>query len=225
MSDVRAARRVSRRWPLISGLVALALVVGAGGLIALRKSPLGVDTEWMNEILENRHPVWVVLSLLMDFLGGGWFGVFVVPLATVGLLCLFRRFFSALFYAIAAAASAGLLQLLKNLFGRARPDDILVTADFGSFPSGHVANAATVAVALGLILRYGWVWAAGAAYTVLMLLSRTYLGAHWLSDTLGGLLLGTAVAVIVWAPLAGRVHRERRREVPIDTRSPRILPP
>jgi undecaprenyl-diphosphatase len=42
-----------------------------------------------------------------------------------------------------------------------------------------------------------------------MLLSRTYLGVHWLSDTIGGVLLGVAVAVIVWAPFASRIQRER----------------
>ena len=55
-----------------------------------------------------------------------------------------------------------MVQLLKNLFGRARPEDILVVSDFGSFPSGHVANAATIAVAIGMIVPNVWVWVAGA---------------------------------------------------------------
>jgi undecaprenyl-diphosphatase len=43
-----------------------------------------------------------------------------------------------------------------------------------------------------------------------MAVSRTYLGAHWLSDTVGGLLIGAGVAVIVWAPLAYRIAREKQ---------------
>jgi undecaprenyl-diphosphatase len=43
-----------------------------------------------------------------------------------------------------------------------------------------------------------------------MMLSRTYLGAHWISDTVGGMLIGAGVAVILWAPFAFRLYRERR---------------
>lgn len=75
-----------------------------------------------------------------------------------------------------------------------------------------------MAVVLALVLRRGWIWAAGLVYTVIMLLSRTYLSAHWLSDTVGGLVLGSAVAVIVWAPLAHRLLVERERRVgPVRT--------
>jgi undecaprenyl-diphosphatase len=63
-------------------------------------------------------------------------------------------------------------------------------------------------VVLGILFPRVWVWCVGAAWAVLMAVSRTYLGAHWLSDTLGGLLLGAAIAVIVWAPLAHRIALE-----------------
>ena len=86
--------------------------------------------------------------------------------------------------------------------------------DFGSFPSGHSSNAALVATALGIIFMRTWVWVAGAVYTVLMMLSRTYLGAHWISDTIGGMLVGAGVAVIVWAPFANKLYREHRMPHP-----------
>jgi undecaprenyl-diphosphatase len=209
MTSARVQRRVAQRWPLVSGLAALVAVVGIGLLVALRQSPIELDTEWMEEIVEHRSSWWDVPALVMSFIGGGWFGVILVPVCVILTLVIVRRRWAALYFAIAAVASAGLVQLLKNLFGRARPLDIMVTADFGSFPSGHVANAATLAVTLGIILGRSWVWWSGVVYTILMALSRTYLGAHWVSDTVGGALLGAAVAVIVWAPLANRLRVER----------------
>jgi membrane-associated phospholipid phosphatase len=204
-----AARRIRRRWPLVSALVAVVVAAGLGAVIALRGGnlPLEDDLEWMDDLAENRSIWWDTPALFMDWLGGGIVGVFIVPLLTIGVLCLMRRFWSALYYAIAAAASAGVVQLLKGVFDRPRPEDIMVVSDVGSFPSGHVANAATIAVALGIIFSRAWVWAAGVIYAVLMLLSRTYLGAHWLSDTIGGLLIGAGLAVIVWAPFALKLQR------------------
>lgn len=207
----RTARTISRRWPLISGIVAVVLVAGLGALIAYRQEnlPVAFDMPWMEEIVEHRHPAWEVPALLMDHIGGGIFGVFIVPIGIIVALALLRRFWSAVYFTAATVLSAGVVQVLKNVYARPRPEDILVASDLGSFPSGHTANAATMAVVLGFILQRAWVWVAGVAYTILMMLSRNYLGAHWLSDTIGGLILGAAVALIVWAPLAHRLHRER----------------
>jgi membrane-associated phospholipid phosphatase len=212
-STDQKTRRVQHWWPLVSAVAVLILAVLIGALVMLRGAgnPLGFDTEWMDEIIEHRNPFWEVPSLAMNYLGGGVIGVFVVPIAIIVALCLFRRFWAAIYFAVATILSAGLVQLLKGIFGRARPEDILVHADFGSFPSGHVANATTMAVVLAIILRRNWVWIAGIVYVILMLLSRTYLGAHWLSDTVGGMLLGAGVAVIVWSPIANRLYREHER--------------
>jgi undecaprenyl-diphosphatase len=212
-STDQKTRRVQRLWPLVSAFAVLVVAVLIGALVMLRGAgnPLGVDTEWMDEIIEHRSPIWEVPSLAMNYLGGGLIGVFIVPIAIIVALCLFRRFWAALYFAVATILSAGLVQLLKGIFGRARPEDILVHADFGSFPSGHVANATTMAVVLAIVLRRSWVWVVGVVYVILMLLSRTYLGAHWLSDTFGGMLLGAGVAVIVWAPIANRLYREHNR--------------
>ena len=86
--------------------------------------------------------------------------------------------------------------------------------DFGSFPSGHAANAAALAVTLGIIYSRAWVWAAGAVYTAGMMASRTYVGAHWISDTVGGLLVGAGMAVIIWTPFAARLSAEKDTDRP-----------
>lgn len=214
----RQTLEIQRKWPLVSGIAALALVVLGGVLIAIRQSnvvPYEIDSEWMDELYENRTPFWESVARVFDFLGGGIFGVFVVPIAILVLLLVFKRRVGAMYFLIASVLSAALVQILKNTVDRPRPEQILVTADFGSFPSGHTANAATIAVVLAIIVNRWWVWALGTVWTLCMLLSRNYLGAHWLTDTIGGLVLGAAVAIIVWAPLAHRLHREtlRKRDV------------
>ncbi|MGY6498246.1 MAG: phosphatase PAP2 family protein [Microcella sp.] len=214
MTDVREARRIRRRWPVISAGVGIGVAVLLGVLIAVRESPLGLDEEFMSELLEERAPWFDVPALLLDWVGGHLVGIVIVPVAMVVWLLALRRPWAAGYSIVAAAVSAGLVQLLKAVFDRARPEYILVAADEGSFPSGHVANAATIAVVLALVFGLErsrwWVWLAGGAYVVAMALARTYLGAHWVTDTIGGALLGAAVAVVLWAPIADKLAAEPR---------------
>lgn len=214
MTSVREARQIRRRWPVISASVGIAAAVVLGALIALRGSPLAADEEFMNELLDERAPWFDLPALFLDWVGGHLVGIVIVPVAMVIWLVVIRRPWAAGFSIVAAAVSAGVVQLLKALFDRARPDFMLVASDEGSFPSGHVANAATIAVVLGLVfgLTQGrrWVWVAGLAYVVAMALARTYLGVHWVTDTIGGAILGAAVAVVLWAPIADKLAAEPR---------------
>lgn len=207
-------QRLDRNWPLISGGIAVGVALLLGLLLAFREGPLEVDEEWMSEVLEERGPWWDVPALFMDWLGGGFVGVIVVPVAVVVALLCVRRLVGAAVFLLTSAVSAGLVQLLKSLVGRARPDEMLVMSDVGSFPSGHVANAATMVVALGLILALDrdrwWFWMLGAGYVIAMALSRTYLGVHWITDTIGGALLGAGVAVVLWVPFARVLRPEPR---------------
>lgn len=208
--------RVSRVWWVVSAGAALALVVLLALVIVYRESnkPFGFEIEYMTLVVAGRSDVLTVPALVFNALGGGLISTFLVPAVIIAGLLLWRRRWAALYYLVAAIASAALTRLIKVVVARPRPEDILVDPDFGSFPSGHSANAALLATALGIIFLRTWVWVAGAVYTVLMMLSRTYLGAHWISDTIGGMLVGAGVAVIVWAPFAEKLYREHRMPHP-----------
>ena len=191
--------------------MALVLFAGLAVLASIRGVTNDVDSDWMEEILEHRSPLWLGPSLVMNFVGAGWFA-FALPAAIAVVFLIIRRPWTALYIVLTSALSAGIVQLLKVVVGRHRPTFELVQIDSGSFPSGHSANAATLATVLFVIFPRVWVWIVGLLYTLAMMLSRTYLGVHWLTDTIGGLLLGVAIAIIVWAPFASRLQRERYRK-------------
>jgi membrane-associated phospholipid phosphatase len=203
--------RITRYWPIVSAAAALVLAVAIGLVVLFREQnkPFGFELEWMGEMVEHRSTLLTNVALVFNVLGGGILATTVIPIGTTLVLFVTRHRWAALYFLIATILSAGTVQLLKQLFGRPRPTDMLVHPDFGSFPSGHSANAALIAAALGIIFRQTWIWAAGAVYAVAMMLSRTYLGAHWISDTVGGLLIGVGVAVIVAAPFARALRSER----------------
>jgi len=119
----------------------------------------------------------------------------------VGFLCLNRRFRAA-GYVVASVGSGLLLcQFLKDFFVRRRPTAVAPLTHFDpeSFPSGHSMGSAIVYLTLGsLISRQVRGWVAKAYFlsvalviTLLVGISRIYLGVHYPSDVLAGWAAGS----------------------------------
>ncbi|GAA1464879.1 phosphatase PAP2 family protein [Microbacterium thalassium] len=208
-TDVRVAYR--RPLWIGAGLVAAGILLAIGIVVGIGDAPFGFDQAWQDFLAASRGPVLLTFSYAMDWLGGGWFGVFALPALIVVVLLVMRRPWAAGYFVAAEIVSVAIVQILKHAVGRARPEDIIVTSDFGSFPSGHVANAATIATALFVIFPGVWVALAGLVWTVAMAFSRTYLGAHWLSDTVGGAIIGAGAALLVAAAFAKPLATEAER--------------
>lgn len=200
---------IGLRW-LVVGLGLLAGAVVLGILVAFDVELIDVDA-WWNTYVGAYSSALLWLSLTLNFLGGGWVGVLAIPLVLALLLVLFRKPWSAVYFLAASIGSALLVQVLKTVFGRVRPEDILVLSDHGSFPSGHTANAATIAAVAVLLFPRLWVFLVGAAWVLLMALGRTLAHAHWMTDTVGGTLVGIGAALVVAAPFAAKILRERER--------------
>lgn len=196
------------RWVII-GALAVGLALALGSVVSSVSGPVGID-RWWNDTVDHVVPALRPWAFVLNFVGGGWFATFVVPLGGAALLFLVRKRWTALVFIVASAVSAGLVQLLKHLFSRARPGEMLVVSDHGSFPSGHTANAATIAVLLLIFFPRVWVFLVGAAWAGLMALSRTQVHAHWFTDTVGGTLVGIGAALIVCACFAAPLLRDRR---------------
>ena len=190
------------------GLLALATALGALVVFAYPQTP-GFD-RWWNDTISAARADWMVdFALVLNWIGGGWVAILGVPLLTIAALVVGRHWRGAVFAAVSFAASAGAVQLLKQLFGRARPDDMLVVSDYGSFPSGHTANAATIALVLWVLFPRVRIAIVGAAWVLAMALSRTFLSVHWASDTLGGALIGAGVVLVLAAWLLPWIERTK----------------
>jgi len=180
------------------GLLALVVVLA----VVMPTGPVAVDRSWSEAMADVRTPLLTHLALAFDWLGHGVGRI--ASLALVGLLLLHRRRLLALAAFAAAETAAPLLStLLKALVGRPRPTNGLVHALGASFPSGHVVYAGTTCVALVLLFtapgpRRGLWWGVAAVGIAGMAWSRTYLQVHWLSDVVGGSLLGIGIAFLVF---------------------------
>jgi undecaprenyl-diphosphatase len=135
----------------------------------------------------------------LSLIGGG---LVTIPLriAVAGWLAFRRRFVAFSAFVLTWVASEVLLTWLKVFFHRGRPPGPLVDTVGFSFPSGHAVAGAALATAIVLVFfppgrrRRKWELLA-VAFTFVMALSRVYLSAHWFSDVLTGVLLGTSIAL------------------------------
>ena len=111
----------------------------------------------------------------------------------------------------AAAFAEALVQVLKMALGRGRPLDLYTGNEQFSFPSGHAAATTVILGFLAFLLSRGQSTGARLAYAIafavyvtLVAFSRLYLGAHWMSDVVGGVSLGVA-----WVALVAMVYTQR----------------
>jgi membrane-associated phospholipid phosphatase len=183
---------------LLIGALALAVTeisVVARADIALAEAIHNLATGWLTSL-------WLAVSELA--------ATDVILLATTimtGLLIVGRHWHGAAALALSVLAAQAVVELVKLLISRPRPEGEAAMVDPSgfSFPSAHSASA----VALYLMLA---VIAAGllkprlraTAYVVAGLVvamvgfSRVYLGAHYPTDVLAGWLLGGAVVLASW---------------------------
>jgi membrane-associated phospholipid phosphatase len=174
--------------------------------------------DWYLDLMESlRWTPLVELAKAFDLFGGtiiNW----TIRIAVLGILAYRRQWLSLAAFALAIVASEALIGPMKALYDRPRPPNGLVGTSMASFPSGHAVSSAVTAVGLVIVLippgHKRWVWERRAAiYASLMALSRTYLGAHWLSDVVAGALLGCGIAILFPALLVDlRVRVNARHE-------------
>lgn len=157
-----------------------------------------------------------------DPIGPGWFeeivveitalgGVGVLALVTllaVGYVLVQGKWGAALMLLAATLGGTAISEGLKVGFARPRPDLVAHAVDVSSmsFPSGHAMLSAVTYLTLGALLARTqppgalrtYVLCAAVLLTLLIGLTRVYLGVHWPTDVLAGWSLGAAWALVCW---------------------------
>ena len=158
-----------------------------------------VDDHFLSLVERLRWAPLVKVAKALAFLGGVW-STWIIRTVVLALLTWRRKWLHLGAFVLAVVTSEALIGPLKALYERPRPPGSLVETSTYSFPSGHAIAGAVTAVGLVIVMlppgHTRWVWERRAAlYASLMALSRTYIGAHWLSDVVAGALIGSALAI------------------------------
>jgi undecaprenyl-diphosphatase len=216
-----APRRDAAIALVICAVTAVVFVVAAdqGALSHIQR----LDDSWLRLMISGRAAPITVVAKVFNVLGLVYVTL-PVRIAIAGYLAVRRRWWHLAAFAGAVLLSEVLIGPVKATYGRARPPGSLVATSGASFPSGHsIAASVTVFAAVIALVpagrrRVAWGLAA-AVFAVLMGLSRAYLGAHWLSDAMAGLLLGTSCALLA-AVVVDRAQRAWRRRHGIPETAP-----
>lgn len=215
----RSGRLVIQLEPVLLTTILL-IVLGLWSFIELADEVTEGDTRTFDEsvILHMREPGdladpigpnWLETMALDVTALGGHTVLTLLVFAVAGYLLLSKKIHAMWLVLIASGTGWGLTMALKELFGRERPEIVphLVQQQSMSFPSGHAMMSAVVYLTLGVLLAqleserwairlYALGWA--VLITLLVGISRVFLGVHYPTDVLAGWSAGLVWAILCW---------------------------
>ncbi|PPJ02126.1 PAP2 family protein [Nocardia nova] len=212
-------------WCALRALVVSALFVVVAVQVAETGWITGADATTLRWFVDHRNGTATAWALVITDVGSP-VGVVALAVIVSGALAWRRRsVVPAVFVLGAVGFAAAASTVTKYVVARARPPAVLhltAESDF-SFPSGHTTGTTALvgAVLVVFVLTrpgYARTAVAGvctAGIVAVVAATRLYLGVHWLTDVVGGVVLGTAVTLIattllVWLwPTVG-AERSRR---------------
>lgn len=212
ISGVEAFAR--REFRILAGLLALTLLAAAFLNIAdevAEGDTSAIDLAILTALRQPgaSHtpigPEWLMVAAA-DLTALGSIAVLgVIVLVVGGLFASVGRARQAIVLIVASGGAVMWSQGLKAIFNRPRPQEIFHAVEVvnSSFPSGHAMLSASVYLTLGaLAARFStrlrlrvFALAAAIALTLVVGLSRVFLGVHWPTDVLAGWCVGAAWAL------------------------------
>jgi undecaprenyl-diphosphatase len=170
---------------------------------------LDFEREWFLAL--NGLHTWWLDRLMLAFAGvGAWFPLFLVPLY-FAVKRRRERVSMLLCTLLAGAASTAVAEgIVKPCFRRLRPvhhplfmeqvrvvNEYVAAGNYG-FISGHSTSAFAFAVMSALAVRNRWYSAAIFAWALMMGYSRIYLGAHFITDVIPGIIAGSLIGWLIY---------------------------
>jgi undecaprenyl-diphosphatase len=153
-------------------------------------------------------PRWLLPSAIDISALGGFTFIWLFTLVVAGFFAMTRRWRALVIFLAAIGGASVLDSLLKVSFHRARPEIVphLTYVTNASFPSGHAMIAASTYLTVGAMLARTqpsmrvrvYLLSVFITITLLIGVSRLYLGVHWPSDVAAGWCAGAAWALIFW---------------------------
>lgn len=196
-------------------LLALALIAAGWGLFSLlialtgHGEPLALDLAVHQAMFALRTPLADSAMAAVASIGD-WPVLLPAAVLAFGYLAWRRRWIAAWHWVAALAFGLALTTALGYLLDMPKPPSISAVAGF-SFPSAPVTMATVMFGFFAVLIarelpgrRRVWPYVIGALIVALLVFARLYLGAHWLSDVLGGALLG-----LFWTMGLGIAYRRR----------------
>lgn len=191
------------QWKRISLLIVFTLVFGI--IAFFHESRLGkwIDNEVYEFIYASESFITTSIMLGATKVGEVW-AMLCISLLLVAYLMLKRRKIEALFFALTMTLSGILNPALKNIFDRERPTLLrLIDITGFSFPSGHaMGSTAYFGSGIYILNRFGHGNSKGlliglcSVMILLISISRVYLGVHYPTDIIAGIIGGVFCIIL-----------------------------
>ncbi|MCI4660073.1 phosphatase PAP2 family protein [Cryobacterium zhongshanensis] len=211
----KQARPVGRHLPLGLSVVAVIAVTIAGFLVSSSPAWTSVDLAIVNAVGGTQTGFADGIAVGINWVFGPPMAVLITLLVAASVLAFSRRLVTTVWFVFLVAVPWLGSDVIKLLVHRVRPNfpalvhPIIATPTSWSFPSGHTAFAASLSLALIVILwKSRWhrlTVVAGVVLGLTVAVSRVYLGVHYPTDVLASLVYSVAAVTIVNSAWAGLI--------------------